>query len=348
MHTFLRSILAAIFLAGLATGGVSAQPVSWPVYGEDAERLRVDGGAGRGDGLTNSLPDFVGPVDGSARLTIFTEGNHYPVLLPLVLDAFPAWCAQTDRCDITKGDILVVTLPQVMIVTGLERDGFRLGNAQLPVRPDGSVFPDIVMLGAPAMKRLAERSILAEPPRIFAKHKGLGLLLRMDRAGDISNLEDFAASENRLVIATPNEAGARRQYLATLEQLIGKQAAARLMAREVEDFRGRLGIQHRDVPYALLNDLADGGIIFGHLARFYAARWPDDLIFIDVPEAAAFGEEITVASTMRERGEGALAEAFVDFLFLEAPEAYEAGGFAEVDTFKFGEILSHRQDTRAN
>jgi hypothetical protein len=193
------------------------------------------------------------------------------------------------------------------------------------------------MLGAAAMERLAERSLLAEPPRIFATHKGLGLLLRKDRAGDISSLADFAASENRLVIATPNEAGARLQYLATLDELIGEEAVARLIAREVADFPGRLGIQHRDVPFALLNDLADGGIIFGHLARFYAERWPEDLVFVEVPQAAAFGEEITVAQTMREGGERALSEAFLEFLFLEAPEAYEAGGFAAAETFGFGE-----------
>lgn len=331
------SFALTIILTGLASAGTLAHSVSWPVYGGAEGLLRVDDGIGRGDGLTNSLPDFIGPLDGSAKLTIFTEGNHYSVLLPLLLDAFPAWCSEMDRCDIAQGEILVVTLPQVMIVEGLERGGFRLGNAQLPVRPDAPVFPDIVMLGAPAMQRLAEIDMLTERPRIFAKHKGLGLLLRKERAGDISSLADFAAAENRLVIATPNEAGARRQYLATLDALIGQEAAADLLAREVEDFPGRLGIQHRDVPYGLLNNLAEGGIIFGHLARFYANRWPDDLVFVEVPEAAAFGEQITVARTIRERGEGALAEAFLEFLFLEAPSAYEAGGFAATETFDFGE-----------
>jgi hypothetical protein len=52
------------------------------------------------------VPDFVGPLDGSAELTIFTEGNHYPVLLPLALDAFQAWCAQTGFCRADAGKIL--------------------------------------------------------------------------------------------------------------------------------------------------------------------------------------------------------------------------------------------------
>src|SRR2546428_9322094 len=68
-------------LACLAASPSAAQSVSWPAFGRERSLPRLDG-------LTDALPDFVGPLDGSAELTIFTEGNHYPVLLPLVLDAF--------------------------------------------------------------------------------------------------------------------------------------------------------------------------------------------------------------------------------------------------------------------
>jgi len=36
---------------------------------------------------------------------------------------------------------------------------------------------------------------------------------------------------------------------------------------------------------------------------------------------------------------GVLAEAFLEFLFLEAPDAYAAGGFAPVGAFGFGEVV---------
>jgi hypothetical protein len=65
-----------------------AQNIRWPTFGPAQGLLRLDG-------FTDTLPDFVGPIDGSAELTIFTEGNHYPVLLPLVLDRFPTWCKST-------------------------------------------------------------------------------------------------------------------------------------------------------------------------------------------------------------------------------------------------------------
>ena len=65
-------------IACLAPSRVSAQNVFWPAFGPRQELPRLDG-------ITDTVPDIIGPVDGSAELTIFTEGNHYPVLLPLVL-----------------------------------------------------------------------------------------------------------------------------------------------------------------------------------------------------------------------------------------------------------------------
>src|SRR5262245_30554880 len=136
--------LAAVF-ACLAASPCAAQSVSWPAFGPERSLLRLDG-------LTDTLPDFVGPLDGSAELTIFTEGNHYPVLLPLVFDAFPAWCRTTGACEVDAGKILIVTLPQPMVVDMLLKGGVRLGNAIIPVGRDQHVFPDLVM-GGPAPLR---------------------------------------------------------------------------------------------------------------------------------------------------------------------------------------------------
>src|SRR5262249_25041757 len=200
------------------------------------------------DGLTDTLPDFIGPIDGSAELTIFTEGNHYPVLLPLVLDAFPAWCARTDACRIDPARILVVTLPQAMIVDALQTGGIRLGNAFVPVRRGQGVYPDIVMAGRQPLTALASDRVVDDRAVAFARHRGLRLLLR--RA--LSDVDDVAAFQRRaehIVRASESERGARNQYRATLNALIGAGPTADLMNRELRTFPGRLGIQHRDVPY---------------------------------------------------------------------------------------------------
>ncbi|MGF1544790.1 MAG: hypothetical protein ACFB00_09865 [Parvularculaceae bacterium] len=276
-----RRIAAGISAVAAQLSLAVAQPVSWPSYGEALEDVfRVDNALGSENGFTNAIPDIVGPIDGSARLPIFAEGNHYPVLLPLVLEAFPQFCAQTEQCDAKAEEILILTLPQAMVVSGLQSGGFRFGNAILPVAPDGPVFPDLVMLGEGPMRRLNDLGAIAKPPIVFARHRGMGILLQRQHADDVANLEEFARSDLSFVIATPFEAGARNQYIRTLDSLIGSESAKRLFERETETFTGRLAIQHRDIPYAVMNGVAPAGVVFGHLAEFYASRWPDELAFV--------------------------------------------------------------------
>ncbi|WP_421709552.1 substrate-binding domain-containing protein [Algihabitans sp.] len=333
-------IVMALAIIASAGPGHATDPLDWPTYGPELGHLRVDDGIDRGDGLTNGIPDIVGPVDGSAKLTIFTEGNHYPVLLPLVFDAFPEYCAETERCSITADEITVVTLPQVMIMAGLQSGGFRFGNAQLPVKQDTPVFPDLFMLGERPMGRLNEQQLLASKPRVFAKHRGMGLLINRDLYQKVPDLQAFASSDLPFVFATPRETGARHQYLGTLNALLGEDAARAVFAREVADFPGRVAIQHRDVPYAVMNGIAPVGMIFGHLADFYASYWPDRLAFVEIPEAAQFGSEIAVAKAERPNADPSAADAFLEFLFDAAPGAYRAGGFMSSEDFDFGRELN--------
>jgi hypothetical protein len=328
-----RLVMAiAGLLTCLAASPSTAQSVSWPAFGPERSLLRLDG-------LTDTLPDFVGPLDGSAELTIFTEGNHYPVLLPLVLDAFPAWCRESRTCEVDAGKILIVTLPQPMVVDMLLKGGIRLGNAIIPVGRDQRVFPDLVMGGLAPLRRLADAEMLEQHAMVFARHRGLGLLLKRDLAG-VVDIDSFRARAARIVLASESEPGARNQYRATLAALAGKQATAELLAHEVHTFPGRLGIQHRDVPYAVLNDIADGGIIFNHLAEFYAHVCSDRLRAVAVPAAEPFGQELAMAKTVREPGH--LTAAFERFFRDAARTAYPAGGFADVTKFHYGAELNLR------
>jgi hypothetical protein len=328
-----RLALAFTALLGcLAVSPCSAQSVSWPAFGPERSLPRLDG-------LTDVLPDFVGPLDGSAELTIFTEGNHYPVLLPPVLDAFPAWCRASGACEVDVGKILVVTLPQPMVVDMLLKGGIRLGNAIIPVGRDQRIFPDLVMGGPAPLRQLAEAGILEPRATVFARHRGLGLLLKRDLA-KVGDIESFRARAARIVLASESEPGARNQYRTTLEALTGKEATADLLEREVRAFPGRLGIQHRDVPYAILNEIADGGIIFSHLAAYYAHIYPDRLRAVAVPSAEPFGQELALARTVR--GPGRLTEAFERFFRDAARTAYPAGGFADLSKFHYGAELKLR------
>jgi len=319
----------ASLIVSLAPGEARAQAVAWPAFGPDQQLLRLDG-------FTDALPDFVGPIDGSAELTIFTEGNHYPVLLPLVFDAFPTWCRSSGACRVDTRRILVVTLPQAMIVDMLTKGGIRVGNAIIPVGRAHGIFPNLIMTGAGPLRQLAAAGIVGSRAVIFARHRGLGLLVRKDLAA-VTDIGSFNAHVERLVVASESEPGARTQYRATLAALAGDDTTANLFAREILSFPGRIGIQHRDVPYAVLNNLADGGIIFSHLAAFYARTYPDRLSFAAVPAAEPFGQSIAIVRAADEHGP--LTAAFERFFLEAARTAYEEGGFSASESFPFGTTI---------
>jgi hypothetical protein len=314
-----RHLLAPLLalIATLDSGVAKAQSVPWPAFGPERHLLRFDG-------FTDTVPDFIGPIDGSAELTIFTEGNHYPVLLPLVLQRFPQWCRANHACEVDAAKILVVTLPQPMVVRMLIEGGISLGNAVLPVGRDKPVFPDLVMGGLAPLRQLHAAGVVEGQARIFAHSRGMGMLL--SKALAVGDLEQFSQRVEKLVLASASEPGARQQYRATLTTLLGEQATTRLFDHEVVSFAGRLGIQHRDVPYALMNGLADGGLIFSHLANFYASVFPERLRALAVPGAERFGQDIAIVRTTRTPH--ALATSFERFFMEVAPAAYPEGGFA--------------------
>src|SRR5215469_11330799 len=180
-----RSIIAFASLTGaLVAIPAGAQYVAWPTFGPERGLLRLDG-------LTNTLPDFIGPIDGSAELTIFTEGNHYPVLLPLVLQGFPQWCRDSGNCTADPARILIVTLPQPMIVRMLTEGGISLGNAVLPVGPDKPVFPDLVMAGLAPLRQLRAAGVVESPARVFAHSRGMAMLLSQELSG-VGDLDQFS------------------------------------------------------------------------------------------------------------------------------------------------------------
>jgi len=314
------SLALLLLMAPLWQLPAGAQSVAWPAFGPERPLLRFDG-------FTDTLPDFIGPIDGSAELTIFTEGSHYPVLLPLVLQGFPQWCRDSGNCNADPARILIVTLPQPMIVRMLTEGGISLGNAVLPVGPDKPVFPDLVMAGLAPLRQLRAAGVVESPARVFAHSRGMAMLLSQELSG-VGDLDQFSQRVGRLVIASPSEPGARRQYRETSLALLGEAATGRLFSHEVASFAGRLGIQHRDVPYALINGLADGGLIFSHLAHFYAAVFPERLSAVAVPGAERFGQDIAMVRTARARSP--LAAPFERFFMAAARTAYPMGGFSEL------------------
>ena len=65
----------------------------------------------------------------------------------------------------------------------------------------------------------------------------------------------------------------------------GPDAVRAILGRETSNFPGRLGIQHRDVPFAVANGLADAGLLVHRLALHYTETFSKEFAVVSLPGA---------------------------------------------------------------
>ena len=283
------------------------------------------------NGHTDTVPDIIGRLGAPIGLAIFTEGNHFPALLGgEIIEPFRAQYA-----GLARENIVIVTLPQPVIVGMLIGGGIAVGNLTLEVSRASGFYPDIVMGGAAPLTELRKAGIVAAEARVFARNRGLSLLVAAGNPLGVQNFDDLTRPGIRIVMASDSEPGARRQYISALEKLLGAAATKSILARETVSFPGRLGIQHRDVLQAIACGYADVGIIFHHLARYFAAAYPQLCAMIIVPGAEAYSSTIAMISTIGPLRAPA-AKAFAEFFFTVAREIYPRYGFAVLGEGEFG------------
>ena len=328
-----RSLLAAFgaLLAGglrtdttarTASSMTESRFIAWPVF------ARTTPGMPTINGHTDTVPDIVGRI-GANDLVVFTEGNHFPVLFGgEVMQPFRDW-AKADRrfANVRLEDIAVVTLPQPIIVAALRQGGLKLGNAIIEVSARSGFYPDIVMAGESPLRDLRRDGIVPAQARLFARNRGLALLVRRGNPLGIASIADLQNPQVRIVMASATEPGARGQYIQALEVLMGEGEAKAMLARETVTFEGRLGIQHRDILEALAKNQANVGIIFAHLARYYARTFPDLVEMIEVPGADRFSSTIALTAAAAPLHPHA-AIAFEEFFLGIARSLYPRYGFA--------------------
>jgi hypothetical protein len=274
-------------------------------------------------------------------LAIFTEGNHFPALLGgEIIEPFRAWArAQAQYAELALDNIVIVTLPQPMIVGMLLGGGLSLGNLTVEVNRASGFYPDIVMGGTAPLTQLRKASLVEAEARVFARNQGLSLLVSAGNPFDIQSLDDLARSASRVVMASESEPGARHRYISALEALIGQEATKSILARETVTFPGRLGIQHRDVLQAIAGRAADVGLIFHHLARYFAATYPKLCAMVMVPGAEKFSSTIAMAKTIDPLRVSA-TKAFSEFFLGLAREVYPRYGFAMMSEAEYGATIS--------
>lgn len=329
--------LAAAALGGRPAGGCGDSVVWKPIVPAPADIPVLDG-------HTDTVPDIVGHLGVPINLAIFTEGNHFPALLGGdIIEPFRDWTrAQPRYADLALDNIIVVTLPQPMIVGMLLGHGISFGNMTLAVSRASGFYPDIVMGGATPLVRLRRAAVVAGVARVFARNRGLSLLVAAGNPLAIRGLEDVERTGSRVVLASESEPGARSQYIAALNTLLGKEATRVILAHEISNFPGRLGIQHRDVLQAIAIGKADVGIVVHHLARYFAETYPQHCAMVTVAGAERFSSTIALVPAADPLRAPA-AQAFSEFFFGVAREVYPRYGFASMSDTEFGAMI--RLDT---
>jgi Bacterial extracellular solute-binding protein len=324
----LAGLVALLAAAAPARDGSAAsashQPVGWPIVPTDrpADMPVLDGS-------TDTVPDIVGRLYGPQALVIFTEGNNFPVLLGSeVLEPFRAWARADPRfAALALDNIVVVSLPQHLIVAMLRAGGIGLGNTTIEVGRAAGFYPDIVTAGAEPLRELRRAGVLEPEAQAFARSEGPALLVRKGNPAKVRDLRDLARPSIHIVLAGPSEAAPRGLFRAALVELMGAHGAELALAHETVMFPGRLGIQHRDVPYALAEGYAEVGILVRHLALYYARVLPDLVEMLPIPGAERFGSTIALARVV-EPPHARAADAFMEYFLGIAEQLYPRYGFA--------------------
>ena len=171
---FLGSAVSAIALANHQRQAASAAepkvarhappgPLVWPVI------TKLQPGIRSFAGHTDTVLDIVGRIGTPPSLVIFTEGNHFMVLLSDdIIGAFPSWAkSQPHYAHLNLDNVVVVTMPQPIVVQMVRTGAVTLGNLTLDVSPTSGLYPDIVMGGLAPLRELRRLGVVEPQARYF-------------------------------------------------------------------------------------------------------------------------------------------------------------------------------------
>src|SRR5215467_9151571 len=308
------------------------KPLVWPIVTKP--RAGVRSFVGHAD----TVLDVIGRIGAPPSLVIFTEGNHLMVLSSDdIYGAFPAWAkSQPQYADLDLTNVLLVTLPQPILVQMIRTGGVALGNLTLDVSRTSGLYPDIVMGYQEPLRQLHQLGVIEPQARFFCKNRGVALLVRKGNPLGIHDLADVVRTGARIALSDSGDV--RAKCLAAAEELLGKPAAAALVAAE-SSFPGRLGIMHRDLPEMVARGYADVAFTWYHLVSYWARIFPNHFEFAAVPGAEPFFTQIAFARVNDPMRSGAM-KAFDEFFFSRARDVYPRYDFAPMSEDEFGASLT--------
>jgi phage tail protein X len=271
-------------------------------------------------------------------LVIFTEGNHLMALLSDdIIGAFPSWAkSQAQYADLNLDNIVVSTLPQSILVEAIRAGGIAVGNLMLEVSRRSGFYPDVFMGYPEPLHRLHELGVIESQVRFFCRNRGVTLLVRKGNPLGIRSLGDLLRPGIR--IALPDAGDVRAKCRAAADALLEEPGANALFASEVPNFPGRLGIMHRDLPEMVARSYADVAFTWHHLVSYWARIFPNHFEAVAVAGTEPFFREIALARAV-DPLHGRALQAFDEFFFSRAREAYPRYDFALMNNDEFGRTL---------
>jgi molybdate transport system substrate-binding protein len=323
--SMLTRVLGAIFClsSGIAHSQPAASPAAARMPWPPELPAALPGATFYMSDKSNVVLDFHGSVQ-DPDLVIFMAGNQYPVL-PELIAAFREWIAsQPGHRGARVERIFYATTPPGRLIDAMESGRLALGNFWIDVRPD-ALWPDVFMTGPRQQRRLLAGKHVADWS-VYARNRGVVLLVRTGNPKNIRGVSDLAREEVRVAISSQTrEPASFESYANTLRAQGGAQFPELLLKKP--STTSPAAVHHRENPQFIYDGVADVAPMYYHFGAYLKTRMPQHFDYVALPQEGNFRDALAI-SLIRNAPHRAAAQAWIDFIRSDSAAAvYERYGF---------------------
>ncbi len=316
-----RIASAILFYSYSVLGSAQARaPLPWP---QELPKALSPGAGVYISEKSNLVLDFHGSYQ-DPDLVLFMAGNQYRVL-PELVQTFRKWVAAHPRHRKLKVDgIFYATTPPGRLIDAMQAGQLVLGNLWIDVRP-GKLWPDVFMTGARQQRRLLAARYI-ERWSVFARNRGVVLLVRAGNPKNIRGIADLMRDDVRVAISSPaREPASFESYAKTLRAQGGAQFPD-LVLKKTSTISPS-AVHHRENPQFIFDGAADVAPMYYHFGDYLKTHMPQYFDYISLPAEGNFRDELAI-SVIREAPHEMAAAAWLEFIRSNAAAAvYELHGF---------------------
>jgi ABC-type molybdate transport system substrate-binding protein len=272
---------------------------------------------------SNLVLDFHGSVQ-DPDLVIFMAGNQYMVL-PELIGEFRTWLAAQPKRTAVKADrVFYATTPPGRLIDAMQSGQLALGNLWIDVRPD-RLWPDVFMTG-PRQQRRLQAAKFVERWSVYARNRGVVLLVRNGNPKNIRGLSDLAREDVRVALSSPaREPASFESYSTTLRAQAGAGFPDLLLKKA--STTSPLAVHHRENPQFIYDGVADVAPMYYHFGEYLKRRMPEHFDYVALPSEGNFRDALAI-SLVRDARHRAAAAAWIEFIRSDAAAAvYRKHGF---------------------